>query len=195
MSGHHVNVLQAVSASSSAEAQPIVALPDWPSWPYTCLSVAATSRLAEIAGIANRYELLVTPSRFAGWHHLRPMLCEEGDHKRQAVTMFIASVELIHKAAIEDALLYEVSQLHLNLLRACGRDSSRYSPDGVLAQHGRMNGVLTILQPTALHLREAGFALSSRQQEERLTKEDVRAMMQDLLHEGQVSRATTCSAF
>jgi len=198
MASANSSLLTQVETSSQSlmflhrSSQPVVC---GETWPYTCLSVAASSRLTEIMSIANRYGLMFTQSRSCRWHHLRPRLCREGDHKKQAVTMFVASIELIHKRAIQRALLYEVSQLHFNLLRALRRDSSRYSPDVVLAQHRRTNGVLTILRPTTLHLRQAGFPLSSAQQGEVLTNKDVRGMIHTLVHKAQASRAKTCSAF
>ncbi len=178
----------------------LVALADDPlvrdSYPYACLSVRGIGKHHQAPDdVLTRYALRAEQGPNATTMHLLTVQRREEEHKLQAVRLFVAGLELIARDLVTQALLFEVSQLHVQLALACGQNPLRHLPDGKSLDWPLVAGAFDLAAPIDLHLRQAGFPLEIAASRLRLERTDVHAMVQDLVHEAAIHGGISCSKY
>lgn len=128
------------------------------SWPYACLT-AVTDRQAGWQTVLSRYGLVVQSDSDPAVRHVRCRSERDGEHKRQALTLFYAGVELAAIGAAERLYLYQVSQLHQFLARASGECPVSHSPSGETCKWTQPGYFFTVDGPVALALEQAAIEL------------------------------------
>ena len=125
--------------------------------PVSCLSVCGAIPLSVLSGVCAQFELVVSASESESQRHLFLADRVEGEHKRQAVVLFVAGLILATRSPNAAFVLHEIRRLHGWLAAAVGRDASEYTPDGQLRAIGWQPLQFRLAAPSWWHLQQAGF--------------------------------------
>ncbi|HEX4146647.1 MAG TPA: hypothetical protein VHY91_24305 [Pirellulales bacterium] len=121
------------------------------------------------------------PGNLPGLVHVVTPQLSEGEHKKQAVRLFVAALEILHRQSVDSLLLQEVSRLHQHLARAVGRDPYPYSACGRADRLLRPTSALSLCPSVQLHLCQAGFCIAPREFVSRLERGECTRLRRGLI--------------
>ncbi len=127
------------------------------SWPYSCLSVRCPLDSLHLTNLIEPLGLITRPSQLIGGLHIVANERSAGEHKHQAVRLFVAALKLDSLQHAHGLVLHEVSRLHEHLARSVGRDATPYTACGQANRLLPASGSLAICPATQMHLCQAGF--------------------------------------
>lgn len=166
--------------------------------PHACLVVRDASAGADkqFKGLAAAYGLKVEPGKTSGTFQLLTSVLRAGEHKMQAVTLFVAALEIARAHPRALLLLTEVSRLHQELKNnICHGGKAKHEvlhervavwQSSAATASGKKH-VLHVDAPVVSHLHQAGFAFARTEHGLDLTDSDLQTHHRFL--EGRSSQA------
>lgn len=143
--------------------------------PYACLSIHGIKNEEKLSSIITKYELEKEPSNNKNIIHLHTRIREDGTHKLQAVTLFVAGLDCYRHCQEASFFLSEISRLHKLLTEATRgvKEGLKYSPDEKIKDWVHNQKTFSIDPVVTLHLEQAGFDIKFQQEVLNLEKEDI----------------------
>lgn len=154
--------------------------------PFSFLAVRShthNARFPDLAAIVSHYELA---SESSNYHNNTLYLTTsdktEGSHKRQAVILFTASIDLLMHHDSLRAYLGQSSKLHQYLEKSIKQVTlSQFDPDSSIAQWVKQHDLLCIDAMSTLHLHQAGFDIHPSAQTTILARKDLERIHASLM--------------
>jgi hypothetical protein len=132
--------------------------------PYGCLTIKGARDAAQMESALRAYRLETQISQHKNVLHLVCGIRIAGEHKRQAVTLFMAGLRLHHQFPTFKLHLGEVSQLHYQMERTFNfKELSTHTPDGIVRNWIEAPEIFSILGTVTYHLHQAGFHLPKQE--------------------------------
>lgn len=153
--------------------------------PYACLAVRGLEGAGSetyLQGLQAAYDLKAQPGEEQGTLHLHARVLGAGEHKLQAVTLFVAALDILKHHPGASVLLYEVSRLH-DALQNSIRHAGHPRQDGLRERvHSwKADGhALTADGHVILHLRQAGFDVPHAEHALKLTRAELETHFREL---------------
>jgi hypothetical protein len=148
--------------------------------PYACLSVQGQTDVDRLGAILSKYGLDYEPSEHKDVFHLVSRKRKDGQHKMQAVILFVAGLELVRTFEHVRVHLSEISRLHHHLAVGTG-GPTHFTPDSRVAGWLYTDAPYSVEGIVTHHLRQAGFPLAARENDLHFTRDQVAALDRHLV--------------
>lgn len=127
--------------------------------PYAVLSVQGTDQHKDLQRLLEKYGLERRDSKLPGVFHLVCRQRRDGQHKMQAVILFVAGIEIHKTSPLSHLHLGEVSQLHQGLHEALhgAQAASPHTADSHIERWLQEMHPFSLEAVTTWHLNQAGF--------------------------------------
>jgi hypothetical protein len=149
--------------------------------PFACLAIHGARDQSQWGNVVKTYDLETEASEHKQVMHLVCRIRNNGEHKRQAVTLFVVGLHLNHQFPTLKLHLGQVSQLHYQMERTFNlRPASVHTPDGIIKDWLTSPQVFSVTGPVTHHLNQAGFSLSKQESVVALTRTQIDQLYHDM---------------
>lgn len=147
--------------------------------PYACLSVHGNHDPGIIHSITEKYGLEKEQSSHAKVVHLHFHHRHEGEHKIQAIALFVAGLDINQKIPNLHLFLSQISRLHQHIEKGIigNQHHSDHSPDAKISEWLVSPHSYSMESVITWHLHQAGFPIQKSNTTHHLNQESINAIM------------------